>query len=225
MASFPFPFCRRLLKFHRFRGRQKAASFRAFEGLLGVRRGFQRPCGARFATLACNNTPVYARKQAVNGEIVLQQSCFSQGHFEAPNAFKSSAFEASKLVSTKTLLLKHYCRHQGKMGMGKQRFGCFCLAQPDSNFRNDKSAQKRKFGDGYPADIRGSFARISRPKTSVRSSKYWKNKHLGADIDDPKARTSTTLRDFQNIRSKNFGLNFCSPELFKRRKGKSTNID
>ena len=30
-----------------------------------------------------------------------------------PNAFKNSVFEASKLVSTKTLLLKHYYRRQG----------------------------------------------------------------------------------------------------------------
>ena len=30
------------------------------------------------------------------------------------NAFKNSILEASKLVSTKTLLLKHYCRRQGK---------------------------------------------------------------------------------------------------------------
>ena len=29
------------------------------------------------------------------------------------NAFRNSVFEASKLVSTKTLLLKHYYRHQG----------------------------------------------------------------------------------------------------------------
>ena len=34
--------------------------------------------------------------------------------------------------------------------------------------KNEKSAQRVSFWDGYPADIRGSFARISRPKTSVR---------------------------------------------------------
>ena len=32
------------------------------------------------------------------------------------NAFKYSVFEASKLVSTKTRLLKHYYRHQGNSG-------------------------------------------------------------------------------------------------------------
>ena len=40
------------------------------------------------------------------------------------------------------------------------------------------------------------------------AQKSWKNRHLGADIRDPKAQTSTTLRDFQKFRSENFGLNF-----------------
>ena len=57
------------------------------------------------------------------------------------------------------------------------------------------------FWDGRPADIRGSFARISRPKTSVRAVKILENKYFGADIHDPKARTSTILRDFQKLRS------------------------
>ena len=63
------------------------------------------------------------------------------------------------------------------------------------NGQERKSAQRGRFWDGYPADIRGSFARISRPKTSVRVLKTLeKNKLLGADIHDPEARTSTTLR-------------------------------
>ena len=36
---------------------------------------------------------------------------------------------------------------------------------------NEKSAQRGSFWDGYPADIRVSFTRISRPKTSVRALK------------------------------------------------------
>ena len=32
---------------------------------------------------------------------------------------KNSGFGASKLVTTKTLLLKHYCRHQGKFAISK----------------------------------------------------------------------------------------------------------
>ena len=59
--------------------------------------------------------------------------------------------------------------------------------------KNEKSAQRGSFRAGYPADIRGSFARISRPKTSARALKILeKNKHSGADIHDPKVRTSTT---------------------------------
>ena len=63
-------------------------------------------------------------------------------------------------------------------------------------------------------DVRGSFARISRPKTSVRAVKILekkKNKHFGADIHDPKARTSTTLRDFQKFRSEKLWANFSFP--------------
>ena len=47
-------------------------------------------------------------------------------------------------------------------------------------------------------------------KTSVRSSKSWK-KHFGADIHDPKARTSMAPGGFlKNFGQKNFGLNFRS---------------
>ena len=52
---------------------------------------------------------------------------------------------------------------------------------------------------GYPGGRPGA-------KTSVRPSKSWKNKHFGADIHDPKARTSMTPRGFLKLRSeKNFG--------------------
>ena len=37
--------------------------------------------------------------------------------------------------------------------------------------KNEKPAQRGSFWDGCPADIRGSFARISRPKTSVSGVK------------------------------------------------------
>ena len=88
------------------------------------------------------------------------------------------------------------------------RIACATKA-PTTTLRKEKSAQGGSFGDGYPADIRGSFARISRPKTSVRALKILeKNKHLGADIHDPKARTSTTLRDFQKLRSEKLWAEF-----------------
>ena len=44
--------------------------------------------------------------------------------------------------------------------------GCQLLIRPF--LKNEKSAQRGSFWAGYPADIRGSFARISPPKTSVR---------------------------------------------------------
>ena len=79
-------------------------------------------------------------------------------------------------------------------------------------FNNEKSAQRGSFRAGYPADIRGSFARISRPKTSVRALEILeKNKHLGADIHDPKARTSTTRRVLQKLRSEKLWAEFSFP--------------
>ena len=90
---------------------------------------------------------------------------------------------------------------------------CPSLMGRFAHFKNEKSARRGSFWDGYPADIRGPFARISRPKTSVRAVKILeKNKYFGADIHDPKARTSTTLRGFQKLRQRNFGLTFsCLP--------------
>ena len=40
------------------------------------------------------------------------------------------------------------------------------------------------------------------------------NKRLGADIHDPKARTSTTLRDFQKLRSEKLWAEFSLPRIF-----------
>ena len=57
--------------------------------------------------------------------------------------------------------------------------------------KNEKAAQRGSFRAGFPADIRGSFARISRPKTSVRVLEVLGKQAFGADIHDPKARTST----------------------------------
>ena len=57
-------------------------------------------------------------------------------------------------------------------------------------------------GDGRPADVRGSFARISRPKTSVRAVKILKKQAFrrghpwpeGADVHDPKGFPKTSVR-------------------------------
>ena len=44
-----------------------------------------------------------------------------------------------------------------------------------------------------------------------RPSEPWRNKHIGADIHDPKARTSTILRDFQKLRSEKLWAEFPFP--------------
>ena len=50
------------------------------------------------------------------------------------------------------------------------------------------------------------------PKLRSGPSKSWKNKHLGVDIHDPKARTSTTLRDFQKLRPEKLRAEFSFPD-------------
>ena len=75
--------------------------------------------------------------------------------------------------------------------------------------KNEKSAQRGSFWDGHPADIRGHSCGYPGPKLRSGRSKSWKkNKHFGADIHDPKARTSTTLRDFQKLRSEKLWAEF-----------------
>ena len=64
---------------------------------------------------------------------------------------------------------------EGYSGLAIIAFGAFQFIVPKYlYFRNEKSAQRGSFGTDIPADIR--------PKTSVRPSKSWKNKHFGTDI-------------------------------------------
>ena len=68
--------------------------------------------------------------------------------------------------------------------------------------RNGKAAQRGSFRAGYPADIWGSFARISRTKTSVRALETlgkqanWRGHpwREGADVRDPKGFPKTSVR-------------------------------
>ena len=69
--------------------------------------------------------------------------------------------------------------------------------------KNKKSSQRGSFGGGHSTDIRGSFARISRPKTSVRAVKILEKKQAfqcghpwpeGADGHDPKGFPKTSVR-------------------------------
>ena len=96
---------------------------------------------------------------------------------------------------------------RGRQGGGQQQFVTQTLRiHLLGILKNKNSAQRGSFWDGHPADIRGSFARISRPKTSVRAAKIMeKNKRFSADVHDPKARTSM-IRNFQKLRSEKLPL-------------------
>ena len=86
------------------------------------------------------------------------------------------------------------------------------LKEDPKVLKKEKSAQRGSFWDGHPADIRGHSRGYPGPKVRSGRSKSWKNKHLGADIHDPKARTSTTLRDFQKLRSEKLWAEFPFPK-------------
>ena len=68
---------------------------------------------------------------------------------------------------------------EGASGSSPLR-GKFSLISPElPKIKNKKSAQRGSFWDGHPADIRGSFARTSRPKTSVRALKILEKQGFG----------------------------------------------
>ena len=68
-------------------------------------------------------------------------------------------------------------------------------------FRNEKAAQRGSFRAGHPVDIGGHSRGYAGSKLRSRALEILENKHFSADIHDPKARTSTTLRDFQKLRA------------------------
>ena len=75
-----------------------------------------------------------------------------------------------------------------------------------------KSSPKSKFWGrisggrprGYPGGRPGA-------KTSVKPSKSWKNKHCGADVHDPKARTPMTQAGSKKLRSEKLRAEFSFP--------------
>ena len=80
----------------------------------------------------------------------------------------------------------------------------------DSGTKNQP--KEEVFRAGYPADIRGSFARISRPKTSVRALQVLEKQAFWARTShDPKARTSTTPGDLRNFGSDKLWAEFSFP--------------
>ena len=72
---------------------------------------------------------------------------------------------------------------------------------PLKSARTKNQPKEEVFGTDVPRTSRGHSRGYPGPKLRSGRSKSWKNKHFGADIHDPKAQTSTTLRDFQKLRS------------------------
>ena len=83
-------------------------------------------------------------------------------------------------------------------------------------FSRTKSQPKEEvFGTDIPRTSGGHSRGYPGPKLRSGGSKSWKNKHLGTDIHDPKARTSRTLRDFQKLRSEKLWAEFSFPTFWK----------
>ena len=96
------------------------------------------------------------------------------------------------------------------------------LSNPQ-NCRNQerKSSPKKKFSArisrGHPGVIR---ADIPAQNFGHGPPNPGKNKHFGADIHDPKARTSTTLRHFQKLWSEKLRAEFSFPKKGAESPGK-----
>ena len=67
------------------------------------------------------------------------------------------------------------------------------------------------FRTDIPRTSGGHLRGYPGPKLRSGPSKLWKNMHFGADIHDPKARTSTTPRGFQKLRSEKLWAEFSFP--------------
>ena len=85
------------------------------------------------------------------------------------------------------------------------------FSQPQSS-RTKNQPKEEVFGTDAPRTSGGHLRGYPGPKLRSGWSKSWKNKHLGADIHDPKARTSTTLRDFRKLRSEKLWAEFSFPK-------------
>ena len=92
-------------------------------------------------------------------------------------------------------------------------------------FQEKKGSPKRKFsGQLLPGHLGVIRADIPAQHFGSGRSKSFKNKHLGADIHDPKVRTSTTLRDFQKLRSAKLWAEFSFPSLPHKRRGQKKKV-
>ena len=79
--------------------------------------------------------------------------------------------------------------------------------------RTKNQPKEEVLGTDIPRTTGGHSRGYPGPELRSGPSKSWKNKHLGADIHDPKARTSTTLRDFQKLRSEKLWAEFSFPNV------------
>ena len=93
----------------------------------------------------------------------------------------------------------------------EQRLRVWFLEPCGNLFRNEKWAQRGSFRDGDSADIWGSFAQCPGSKLRAGPPKYWKNMHFGAEIHDPKARTSATPGLVKKLRSEKLWAKFSLP--------------
>ena len=80
--------------------------------------------------------------------------------------------------------------------------------------RTKVQPKEEVFGTDFPRTSGGHSRGYPGPKLRSGPSKSWKNKHFAADIHDPKARTSTTLRGFQKLWSEKLWAEFSFPSYF-----------
>ena len=77
--------------------------------------------------------------------------------------------------------------------------------------RTKNQPKDEVFGTDIPRTSGGHSCGYPDPKLRSGRSESWKNKHFGADIHDPKARTSMILWDVQNLRSERLWAEFSLP--------------
>ena len=84
--------------------------------------------------------------------------------------------------------------------------------------RTKNQPKEEVFGTDIPRTSGGHSRGYPGPKLRSGQSKSWKNKHFGADIHDPKVRTSTTPRDLQKLLSEKLWAEFSFP-IYRRCSG------
>ena len=89
------------------------------------------------------------------------------------------------------------------------------LFQQELVSRTKNQPKEEVLGTDIPRTSGGHSRGYPGPKLRPGRSNSWKNKHVSADIHDPKARTSTTLRGFQKLRSEKLWAEFSFPIVIK----------